>query len=356
MRPDAVVSRLLAAGAILGTACARPPKAGPVEARTLETPRPPTPGKLRVLLTHDMEGLAGQDDWRTYRIAYPEHFRRGQALLAAEVNAVVDGLFAGGATAVEVFDQHGSGQPDSIPDLPPALLDPRANQVFMTEAISAEQAAARDYDAVVHVAGHGRTGSGGFAAHTFTLGIAIALNGLPITEAELIGYQWGQYGVPLIFAAGDSALCENLRPNAWIDCVATKRGTSVSTAELRPVAEVYQELRAGAKRALEQRGEKKVMRLTTPIRVTMGTTPPARLGPLAVLPGLAVSDGAVNFTVPDLGPAAFFTMVGIVEIASGGARSDILAEVVRGTPAGARSLWLADSIYFQRWLDLEKPR
>ena len=43
---------------------------------------------------------------------------------------------------------------------------------------------------------HGKTGSGGFAAHTVTLGIEVALNGRAITEVELKALQWGQFGVP----------------------------------------------------------------------------------------------------------------------------------------------------------------
>jgi hypothetical protein len=29
---------------------------------------------VRVLLYHDMEGLAGQDDWRTYLFSHPEKY------------------------------------------------------------------------------------------------------------------------------------------------------------------------------------------------------------------------------------------------------------------------------------------
>jgi len=83
-----------------------------------------------------MEGLSGQTDWRTqeYRFPFiggqmyqliarrgikhvnPEIWAQGQALLAGDVNAVVDGLFAAGAGAVDVMDYHGSGSPDV--DLP----------------------------------------------------------------------------------------------------------------------------------------------------------------------------------------------------------------------------------------------
>ena len=83
---------------------------------------------VRVLVYHDMEGLAGQDDWRTFLFSHPERYPEGQKMLAADLNAVIDGLFAGGATQVDVVDAHGSGNPD--PDVRRDLLDARAKQVF----------------------------------------------------------------------------------------------------------------------------------------------------------------------------------------------------------------------------------
>ena len=82
----------------------------------------------RVLVYHDMEGLSGQSDWRTFSFAYPERYKEGRELLIADVNAVIDGLFAGGATEVHLVDAHGSGNPD--PDVPADRLDKRAKQVL----------------------------------------------------------------------------------------------------------------------------------------------------------------------------------------------------------------------------------
>jgi len=88
----------------------------------------PPAAPIRILVYHDMEGLAGQDDWRTFLFSHPEKYPEGQKMLAADLNAVIDGLFTGGATQVDVVDAHGSGNPD--PDVRRDLLDPRAKQVF----------------------------------------------------------------------------------------------------------------------------------------------------------------------------------------------------------------------------------
>ena len=49
----------------------------------------------RVLIYRDMEGLSGQDDWRSFMYGYSE-YAQGQELLVSDLNAVIDGLFAAG--------------------------------------------------------------------------------------------------------------------------------------------------------------------------------------------------------------------------------------------------------------------
>ena len=231
---------------------------------------------LRVLITHDMEGLSGQDDWRTFSHNYPEQYARGQRLLVADVNAVVAGLFDGGATAVDVTDGHGSGNTE--PDIPLELLDARAKMIFKDHPfdpyLDLQQPDA--YQAVALVGMHGKPGSRGFAAHTWNPGAEIIMNGMTLAEPELNGYSWGRVGVPVIFVAGDDRLQGNLADRMpWIEYVVTKRSTSASTAELRPVDEVHAEMRAAAKRALQGVAGARVMRLTAPITAQLRAIPPA---------------------------------------------------------------------------------
>ncbi|HSM59850.1 MAG TPA: M55 family metallopeptidase, partial [Longimicrobiales bacterium] len=99
----------------------------PPEPWSVEAYRPTPEDGLRVLVIHDMEGLSGQNDPSSFFFG-TELYPTGQELLAADVNAVVEGLFAGGATEVLIADGHGSGNPD--PDLRTDLLDPRARQII----------------------------------------------------------------------------------------------------------------------------------------------------------------------------------------------------------------------------------
>src|SRR4029434_6198779 len=46
---------------------------------------------VRVLVYHDMEGLAGQDEWQSFLFSHPEKDPARQKLLVADLNAVIDG-------------------------------------------------------------------------------------------------------------------------------------------------------------------------------------------------------------------------------------------------------------------------
>ena len=309
--------------------------------------------RIRILISHDMEGLSGQTDWRTYSAAYPEHFRRGQRLLAADVNAVIEGLFEGGADAVDVFDQHGSGQPDSIPDIPPDLLHPRARQVFLNEGITPEMAKAGNYDALVTVGEHCKTGSGGFAAHTVSLGIELVANGKTITEVELKALQWGQFGVPLIFSSGDDRLAHDLEHFPWIEYVTVKYSTSAAAAELRPVDQVHAEMRQKARRAVERLPQAMAVRLRSPVRFTVRAVYPASLEIADKLPSLHHTNDSISFVAPALDRAALESILAIVSLASQSGRSRLLQETLGDSETGRDLLSSAVESYWLRWMAQE---
>jgi len=96
---------------------------------TLNAPVARRGSTLRVLVYHDMEGLAGQSDYRTFNYSHPEYYAKGQEYLAADINAVVD------------------------------VVAPNV------------------YVAIVCVGMHAKTGSRGFASHTVTIGMGLSMNG-----------------------------------------------------------------------------------------------------------------------------------------------------------------------------------
>lgn len=329
---------------------------GNQDAVTLTAPLTRSDSTLRVLVYHDMEGLAGQDDYRTFNYSHPAFYARGQEWLAADINAVVDGLFAGGATSVEIVDAHGSGNP--APDLDPARLDKRATQLTRDSSFRqyVDIVEPNRYDAVVAVGMHAKTGSGGFASHTYTLGMDIVMNGRSITETELVAMSWGRVGVPVIFVSGDDKLADDLATMPWISYVVTKHATSASTVRLRDVDSVHAEMRTKAADAMRKIGDAKVMTVNTPVRAALRVVPPASLAMLNGVPGISLSSDRkeVTFVAPDF-LAAYDGVVALIGVARL-SYPQVQAEVVRAHRDSASIIRLQRERLMERWLDVESGR
>jgi D-amino peptidase len=326
----------------------------PEAVRTLEDPAPFDGNGPRVLIYHDMEGLSGQDDPDTFRFAHPQRYALGRELLTADVNAVIAGLFDGGASVVHVVDGHGSGNPE--PDLLLDELDPRAAMLFRDEPFDAyvDLPEPDTYDAIAVVGMHAKTGSGGFASHTYTLGIDIIMNGMHLTETEIVGYSWGRVGVPVIFASGDDRLEADLVTMPWLEFVRVKTATSASTADLRPVAEARADLREGARRAIQNRPAARVMRLNEPVRTALRAVPPADLAVMGGVPGIRYVDDRVEFTASDF-REAYDGATALVSVARTGYHS-VMLETVRAHPDGDSLMAAYADNLFDRWLDYESGR
>ena len=67
------------------------PPSAPAEAWTLESVTPDTTDGVRILVIHDMEGLSGQTDPKTYFFGEKE-YSQGQEMLVGDINAVIEGL------------------------------------------------------------------------------------------------------------------------------------------------------------------------------------------------------------------------------------------------------------------------
>ena len=321
--------------------------AGPL----LVEPRADADAVLRVLVYHDMEGLSGQDDPRTFLARHTEHYAVGRELLTADINAVVEGLFAGGADEVHLVDAHGSGsqQPDVLID----QLDERVVRIVRDQPFRqyVDLVEPDLYDAIAVVGMHAKTGSRGFASHTYTLGMDWILNGMSITETEIIGYSWGRVEVPVIFASGDDRLEADLEIMPWIEYVRVKDATSASTAELRPTEEARADLSAGAQRALEKREQWRAMKLVAPITAALRVVPPARLDALDGVPGIDYADQTVTFEAADFA-AAYDGITALVGVASAGF-NDVLNEVMARSPNSEELGFEYFVSLFERWSDFE---
>lgn len=250
-----------------------------------------------ILLVYDMEGLAGQDDIHTAESMHPL-YAKGRRLLTDDVNAVIDGLFAGGARAVSIVDGHGGGNLQD--DILREEVDKRAQLILKTPLDGYRDLAKPGaFDGIAAVGMHAKSGSGGFFAHTWTLGIDIVINGRSMNETELLGMGYGAAGIPVIFVSGDDRLGQELKTMPWLEYVTVKEATGPSSAKLYPLAESREKLTAGAKRAVQSLGKSKVMQVAAPVEVSVRAFPPSDLSWIDGMPGVDYRDGAVHFTAAD---------------------------------------------------------
>lgn len=339
--------------AIIFTVACHPPSQDS-QPQIFREPASDKDGVIKILVLYDMEGLSGQKDWRTTDYSYPEYYKKGQEYLTGDVNAVIEGLFEGGAEVVHVVDGHGSGNPE--PDILVDEMDSRAEMINRDASFDAyidltEEGA---YDAIAVVGMHSKTGGGGFLAHTYTVGMDWILNERSINETEIVIYSWGRVGVPVIFASGDNTLKEQLELYPWIEFVTVKNAISADDAELMPVDEVHEEMRAAAKRAVENMTQARAVELRKPIKAALKAVHPARLSRLEDVPGIDYKDNTITFEAKDF-LEAYKGIVGLIRVATDG-YDQVLRDVLREKTDFRAIVTDFREKLTLRWLDVESGR
>jgi D-amino peptidase len=177
---------------------------------------------MKIYLMTDLEGVAGVvnfEDWCTPESRY---YETGKEFLTLEVNAAVDGFFAGGATQVTVADGHGHGA------ISPKLLDSRAD-LLRGWPEGWPLLLDRSYDAVAWVGQHAKAGTE-YSHLTHTQGwgyIDLSVNGVSIGEFGQLAVCASELGVRVIFASGEEAFTKEVQAlTPGVETVSVKRGTT----------------------------------------------------------------------------------------------------------------------------------
>jgi D-amino peptidase len=218
---------------------------------------------MKIYLMTDMEGVAGIQNWE-YTGPGRFHYPVGRELLTAEVNAAVEGLFAGGATQIVVSDAHGPGG-INVKDLDPRVEIQRGwPDPVWPLGLDAS------FDAVAWVSQHAKACTPyGHLCHTQSLEyIDESVNGLSIGEFGELALCAGELGVRAIFGSGDEAFTKEAQALVpGIETVAVKWGLRggtgadlnqeqyahhvASARHLHP-AKARELIREGAKRGAER--------------------------------------------------------------------------------------------------------
>ncbi len=178
---------------------------------------------MRIYLMTDLEGVAGVQNFQEWTGPGKLYYLLARQLLTQEINAAIEGFFAGGSTWVLVADGHGPGAVDIVD------LDSRAE--FMrgwpqSWPLGLEEG---DYDAVAWVGQHAKSRTP-FSNMTHTQGctyLELSINGVAIGELGQLAMCASQLGVRSIFATGELALTQEAQALIpGIETVSVKRGTT----------------------------------------------------------------------------------------------------------------------------------
>ncbi len=253
--------------------------------------------KLKVYISVDMEGITDVINWKETNPGDDyEYFR---ALMTKEANAAIEGAIESGANEIYVRDAH-----DSARNLIPDQLNKKAKLVreWSGGPYSMMEGIDSSFDAAIFIGYHAKAMSqNATLKHTMSGTILdLKVNNISLPEAGWNGLIAGYCGVPVVFIAGDKAVCEQSKSIfGEILTLPVKEGIGEASINLHP--EVSRDLiKAGVKEALKNLKKFKPLRYEAPYTIQIDFKQENLAAKLSYYPGAErVGEYGVSFTHQD---------------------------------------------------------
>ena len=255
---------------------------------------------MKIYISADMEGVSG--------IVHPEHtgfngrrHHEARMLMTGDINAAVDGAFAGGATEVIVCDGHSNGRNVVLEE-----FDPRARLAWGRQNRRLGQVHGIDgsFAALVMVGFHARAGTPGVLNHTINSGVIqqFRLNGETYGEVEINAALAGVFGVPIAFVSGDDRVVAQSKASfPAIETVTTMESVGTYSALLHAPKAARKMVRDGVERAMGRLGDMTALKLDGPYTLEIDFKDTAMAETAALVPGVEKIGGLTGrFEHPDL--------------------------------------------------------
>src|ERR1051326_6081015 len=225
----------------------------------------------RILIVTDLEGVGGVNDRDEQLLPGQRRYIESQRILTGEVNAAVEGAFAGGAEEVVIWDGHDGSRTLSVEEIErrAKLLQgkPTPANYYLSDKL---------YDGIMFVGQHAMAGAkGGALSHSQSFSVKrIAINGRDVGEIGQVAAIAGYFNIPVVMLAGDQAACDELialQPQAVT--VAVKRLAGKASTLSLSHAEAKRQIGQAAKRAVMQIKEYAPWKITGPVEMTFEYLP-----------------------------------------------------------------------------------
>ena len=204
---------------------------------------------MKILISADMEGATGVT-WPADCEPGTEEWQRCRVMFTSDVNAAVDGFFAGGADEVVVNEAHSTMRNLLLEQLDDraTMLTGRHKDLTMVEGVQAG-----DVDGAAFLGYHTGAGTEGVLAHTYLPNsiTGVWVDGQPASEGYLNAIVCSEYGVPVVLVTGDDRACADAASYApEAKTAAVKDYVSRYAAVCRPPARTFADIRAAAQEAI----------------------------------------------------------------------------------------------------------
>jgi len=224
------------------------------------------PQRLKVLISVDMEGVAGVV---TAEQLGPTGFEyaRFREFMTAETLAAVQAARTAGATEIIIADAHGNGQNLLIERLPSdvRLIRSWPRKLGMVAGVD------DNVDALIFIGYHaGTNNTTGVRAHTFSSAnlTRVAVNGVNVTEGSWNAAIAGQFNVPVVMMSGDDAAIAEVRKAIGnVEAAETKRALGFHAASTITPEASARLIADRVRAAFARRAEFKPYRISGPITV-----------------------------------------------------------------------------------------
>jgi D-amino peptidase len=206
---------------------------------------------MNVYILTDMEGISLVTEWEQVTQGH-SFYPKYQAILAAEVNAAVEGALAAGASRIVVNDGHGSKDYNLLWDkLHPIIeLERPDSPTHIFPSLD------ESFDAMLLIGYHAMEGTpNAVLAHTQSHQAIsfFELNGKRYGEIGQMSIIAGHFGVPIAYISGDQAAVSEARGIQGSDLPATvvKKGHANGKATSLHPDESVRRIRSGVEQALK---------------------------------------------------------------------------------------------------------
>lgn len=255
---------------------------------------------LKVFISVDMEGITGlvHGDQVSRN---GSDYQMARRWMTQEANAAVQGALDAGATEVVVNDSHGDMRNIILADLNPAatLITGSPKPYSMMQGLDGT------FDAVVCIGYHPFEGTtDGVLNHTMSGGTvySVKINGVEMPELGLNALVAGMHKVPIVFVAGDKAVCEQAKTllGDKVVTVAVKEGIGKRAAKSMPLTAAHEMIRKQVQAAVAGRKNMPLYTLKAPYVFEMSYFRTSQAEAPILIPGVTlVNPKTVRFSQDD---------------------------------------------------------